>query len=299
MASPAAFTESELISIREELLRDRAQLRKIGGNFVMSYADPKLNAAVLVVEPPASAALRERMVAEYGTRVQVQEGGAGTAAGIPPLTNFNVKGGSYIDDGTWACSAAFNVDTSSYPFGTKAHFFTAGHCFELNSQLENSGGTTVGTVVQRTYRNCQVCPADVEYVNEYYNDLTGAYGQSTNELTNGVRITSVGLGPYTVGTSLCKVGSTSGTSCGTIQQNAVSVCYEAASCFTGMLKVSNDYCHGDSGGAVYAGGAASGIVSGRTWTTGSEPACGGAMGLASTMAGVKSAGYTTNLDVTN
>jgi streptogrisin D len=297
---PAWHSASQLRNIESTVLGSRGRdLDHSAARFAYSYIDVKTN-SIRVGLTGRTSALALAYERRYGKTVKTEEASVGPAAGVPPTTSFTVKGGQYIDNGATACSAAFSVDLSSSSVGAKGAFYTAGHCFALQDGVEDIYGSQVGTVSQRTYTNCaNTCPADVEYVPMASTPLLGAYGYSTNQLSNGSRITSVDLGPYSVGEQICKMGNTSGTTCGTILATGVTVCYSTSSCFGGTLEVSIDFCHGDSGGPVYYNGAAMGIVSGRGWGSGGEPACGGAHGFASTMAGVRSAGYTTNIDVTN
>ena len=72
-----------------------------------------------------------------------------------------------------------------------------------------------------------------------------------------------GAGRVPVGSSACKTGSTTGTTCGTVQAYNVTVNYAEGTVF-GMTRTNICTQPGDSGGAMYAGSLAQGIVSGGT-----------------------------------
>lgn len=299
----------------EELVRAHASLsspegfdwvRRTGGRFVMVGIDDRTDQVVLTVAPgTATQALASALRTRFSGAVAVSEGGAAQSLGKTPKSNFTVRGGSWIDNGTWVCTSAFNLDQSKSAIYNqpRASFLTAAHCFDQGDAVENGGGVYVGHVTTVTKGTCNTpCAADVEMVGEYYNAVSKVTGVSTSALSNGVHMRAVSYGPYITGSNLCKLGVTSGTTCGTVQQTNVTVCYaNPYNCYSGMLLVSNDYCHGDSGGPDYAGNTAEGIVSGRTWTGSTQPACGGAKGLASSMGGVRATGSypLALLDLTN
>ena len=83
------------------------------------------------------------------------------------------------------------------------------------------------------------------------------YGRGTRAITGWSRAT--------VGMKVCKTASTTGTTCGTVKSVNATVNYPEGR-LTGMI--STDVCvrSGDSGGALYSGGKAVGIVSGASST---------------------------------
>jgi len=254
-----------------------------GVRFTSSYIDPAANRIVLGIEgAPATPAFVRSLQARYGTDVTV------TVAHVAPSETAALPG-EYIDDSVWACSAAFNFNGSP-PLFPDASFLTAGHCFDGFQNIyafHDGGWPAIGQLASRHYTGCPItnpCSADVELISENLYPFTVA--PSTNKLANGQAITSVKTTGLVVGESICKLGNTSGTTCGTITGLNYTFCYTNDSCFKSGILVSQDFCHGDSGGPVYYGSVAKGIVSGRTYTGSTEPPCGGAKGIASSMAGV-------------
>lgn len=230
--------------------------------------------------------ISQQVARKYGDAVRVVEKHVGFASTNP--------GGSYIQDAQWACTAAFNFyeNPTSAPFyNSQMSFLTAGHCFDGSSAVQTPSNHD-GNVTSREFNSCSgPCAADVEevFVGSGLADVNPP--TPTNRLTNNQAITANDLGPYVVGEQECKLGETSGYSCGTVTQTGATICYSdpnavSDACFSGMLIVSQDYCHGDSGGPVFSGATAKGLVSGRQWTGSTEPACGHAVGIMSTMYGV-------------
>ena len=72
-----------------------------------------------------------------------------------------------------------------------------------------------------------------------------------------------GAGRVAVGSQACKTGSTTGTTCGTVQEYNVTVRYAEGTVY-GMTRNNTCTQPGDSGGAMYAGSLAQGITSGGT-----------------------------------
>ena len=80
-------------------------------------------------------------------------------------------------------------------------------------------------------------------------------------LHNGAFRDITGAGRVPVGASACKTGSTTGTTCGTVQAYNVTVRYAEGTVY-GLTRTTICTQPGDSGGAMFAGSQAQGITSG-------------------------------------
>ena len=89
-------------------------------------------------------------------------------------------------------------------------------------------------------------------------------GRGSAVLHPGPVVPDLRLASSYVGEYVCHSGRTTGSSCGTVQQLNVKVTYQDGNNLTHMTKVTGGICGdgGDSGGPVYAGNYALGIVSG-------------------------------------
>jgi len=155
-----------------------------------------------------------------------------------------ISGGDAITGSGGRCSLGFNTTGNTG--------ITAGHCTQAISSWNDAGGNYYGPSIAANFpgndygliRNDGglAQPGDVNLYNGGYQDITGA------------------ADPY-VGLSVCKSGSTTGLTCGTVTQVGITICY-AQGCVYNMAESTAYVQPGDSGGAWFAGGTAVGITSG-------------------------------------
>ncbi len=202
--------------------------------------DPRTNQVVLTVTSAAPAAKAATLLAtakRYGSAVKVQRSGVGYT---PQL-----QGGDaiYTDTGG-RCSAGFN---------TTGGVVTAGHCTAGYPSWTVSGGGYLGESAGSSFPG-----------NDY--GLISNSGQpaspSVNLYGSGSQ-TITGAGDAVVGQSICKSGSTTGLTCGTVQAVNVTVNYAEGSVY-GMVQTNACTQPGDSGGSWFSGSTAIGITSGGT-----------------------------------
>jgi streptogrisin C len=181
----------------------------------------------------------EAFVAKSGvdkTAVTIRE----TAA--KPTLYANIRGGdAYYIGGSSRCSVGFSTTTG---------FLTAGHCAALTGggALTGSNGASLGS--WGTYR---FPGADYAAVR------TNSNWTPVAQMNNGTAVR--GSSNAATGTSVCKAGSTTGWTCGTVGAKNQSVRY-AEGTVNGMTATNVRSAAGDSGGGFIAGNSAQGILSG-------------------------------------
>ncbi|HST67487.1 MAG TPA: S1 family peptidase, partial [Mycobacteriales bacterium] len=202
--------------------------------------DPKANQVVVTISssaPAARAATLEATATKYGAAVRVQR----TKAGFEP----KVQGGDAIlTDTGGRCSAGFN---------TTGGLVTAGHCTAGFPNWTVSGGGFLGT------------SADSQFPGNDFGLIsnTGQPASGSVNLYNGTSQPITGAADAVAGQSICKSGSTTGLTCGTVQATNVTVTYAEGQVFQ---TVQTDTCvqPGDSGGSWFSGSTAFGLTSGGT-----------------------------------
>lgn len=147
------------------------------------------------------------------------------------------------------CTSAFNTRSGS---GT-IYTLTAGHCTNISSSWL-AQGTTLGTTAASNF------PGDDFGAIRVTNLALNPVGEI---IASGAARDITGFSQVPVGSSVCKTGSTTGTTCGTVQQYNVTVNYAQGTVF-GLTRTNVCTQPGDSGGPLYAGSAAQAIVSGGT-----------------------------------
>jgi len=155
-----------------------------------------------------------------------------------------ISGGDAITGSGGRCSLGFNTTGNTG--------ITAGHCTGSISSWNDAAGNYYGPSIAANFpgqdygliRNDGglAQPGDVNLYNGGYQDITGA------------------ADPY-AGLSVCKSGSTTGLTCGSVTQTGMTICY-AQGCVYNMAESTAYVQPGDSGGAWFAGGTAVGITSG-------------------------------------
>ena len=202
--------------------------------------DTKTNQVVVTITKGASATGAKALTdaaAKYGTAVRVQRSGAGYTT--------QLQGGDaiYTDSGG-RCSAGFN---------TTGGVVTAGHCTAGYPSWTVSGGGYLGESAGSSFPG-----NDYGLVTNSGQPASGSvnlYGSGSQAIT--------GAGDAVVGQSICKSGSTTGLTCGTVQAVNVTVNYAEGSVY-GTVQTNTCTQPGDSGGSWFSGSTAIGITSGGT-----------------------------------
>ncbi|MGA4959644.1 S1 family peptidase [Streptomyces lavendulocolor] len=158
-----------------------------------------------------------------------------------------ISGGDAVYASSWRCSLGFNVRDSA---GT-TYFLTAGHCTDgAGTWYANSGRTTVlGPTTGSSFPN-----NDYGIV-RYSNSSIAKPGTVGN-----VDITSAANA--TVGMSVTRRGSTTGTHSGSVTGLNATVNYGGGDVVYGMIRTNVCAEPGDSGGPLYSGSRAIGLTSG-------------------------------------
>ncbi|MFF8832754.1 S1 family peptidase [Streptomyces sp. NPDC015131] len=158
-----------------------------------------------------------------------------------------ISGGDATYASSWRCSLGFNVRDSA---GT-TFFLTAGHCTDgAGTWYANQAKTTVlGPTTGSSFPN-----NDYGIV-RYSNSSIAKPGT-----VGGVDITSAANA--TVGMSVTRRGSTTGTHSGTVTGLNATVNYGGGDVVYGMIRTNVCAEPGDSGGPLYSGSRAIGLTSG-------------------------------------
>jgi hypothetical protein len=230
------------------LERIKAALDRTRGAAGTSWSVDLASNSVLVSVPAGardarSAALLAK-ARSYGSAVRVER----LAGAIRPHAFY---GGQAILRSGSRCSAAFNTRSGS----GRLYVLTAGHCTNLGGTWTTSSGQTIGPVAASSFPGNDY--GAIRISNPTALDPRGGV------LSNGSFVDITGASRVPVGASACKTGSTTGTTCGTVLAYNVTVNYAEGTVF-GMTRTNICTQRGDSGGAMFAGSQAQGIVSGGT-----------------------------------
>ncbi|CAM5239661.1 putative Ig domain-containing protein [Streptomyces xanthochromogenes] len=144
--------------------------------------------------------------------------------------------------GSW-CSIGFNVTD-----GKSNYVLTAGHC-----KAANGWQTPAGDFIGKTVK-------------------VGPNGTDASLVANALTpdtTTFTKVGTARVGESVCKNGATSGTTCGTVNAVDQTVTYDNGVVVNHLIQTGNLTQSGDSGGGLYDGSTALGVVSGGSDTVSS------------------------------
>ncbi|MFI9052687.1 S1 family peptidase [Streptomyces sp. NPDC053427] len=157
-----------------------------------------------------------------------------------------ISGGDAIYAPSWRCSLGFNVRS-----GSTYYFLTAGHCTEgkppwyTNSSNTTSIGPTTGTSF----------PGNDYGIVKYTNtSLAHAGTVGSQDITSA--------GTPTVGQTVTRRGSTTGTHSGKVTGLNATVNYGGGDIVSGLIQTTVCAEPGDSGGPLYSGTKALGLTSG-------------------------------------
>ncbi|MFB6550094.1 S1 family peptidase [Streptomyces sp. NPDC056405] len=233
--TPATFTAAELGSASGAVLK-----ADVPGT---AWAvDSKSGRVLLTVDSTVSQAEIAKIKEQAGDKA-----GALTIKRTPGTFNKLIQGGDAIYASSWRCSLGFNVRSSN---GTQ-YFLTAGHCTDgAGTWYSNSGRTSViGSTAGSSF------PGNDYGIVRYSGSV------SRPGTANGVDITRAAT--PSVGTTVIRDGSTTGTHSGRVTALNATVNYGGGDVVGGLIQTTVCAEPGDSGGALYgSNGTAYGLTSG-------------------------------------
>ncbi|EFE70402.1 MULTISPECIES: S1 family peptidase [Streptomyces] len=234
--TPTTFSSAELKSVSGSVLK-----ADIPGT---AWAvDSKTNRVLVTVDSTVSQAEINKIKQQAG-----ENAGAITIKRTPGTFSKLIQGGDAIYASSWRCSLGFNVRASN---GTE-YFLTAGHCTDgAGTWYSNSGRTTVlGSTAGSSF------PGNDYGIVRYTNSSVSRPGTA-----NGVDITRAAT--PSVGTTVIRDGSTTGTHSGRVTALNATVNYGGGDIVSGLIQTTVCAEPGDSGGPLYgSNGTAYGLTSG-------------------------------------
>jgi streptogrisin B len=203
--------------------------------------DSKTNRVLVTVDSTVSKAEIAKIKQQAGGNA-----GALTIKHTPGKFNKLITGGDAIYGGAYRCSLGFNVHS-----GSTYYFLTAGHCGQVASTwYSNSSKTTVlGTNVGYSF------PGN-DFALVRYTNSSVAHPSAVGSQTISSAATP------SVGTTVYRRGSTTGTHSGRVTALNATVNYGSGDVVYGLIQTTVCAEGGDSGGPLYGGSVAYGLTSG-------------------------------------
>jgi streptogrisin D len=239
----------------QRLERVKAALDRDGGAPGLAWSVDVVSNSVVIAVPQGRTDARTAgflaRARSKGVAVRVER-----VAG-PARTQAFYGGQAVYAAGGGRCSAGFITQSSR----GDQYVLTAGHCTEITSSWSD-GDQTIGPTAASSFPG-----NDYGAIRISNPDLLGPEGAVLSN--DGVQdITGASRVP--IGATVCMTGSTTGTACGQVRRYNVTVSYPQG-VVSGLTET--DVCTqaGDSGGPLFAGGEAQGMVSGGTTGEGCGP----------------------------
>ncbi|MGW7366764.1 S1 family peptidase [Streptomyces sp. NPDC054841] len=205
------------------------------------HIDKATNALVVTADSTVSKAEIAQIKREAGANA-----GAIRIERTPGKFSKLISGGDAIYATSWRCSLGFNVRS-----GSTYYFLTAGHCTDGNPPwyTNSSRTTSIGPTAGSSFPG-----------NDY-----GLVRYSNTSLSHPGTVGSVDItsaANATVGMSVTRRGSTTGTHSGSVTGLNATVNYGGGDIVYGMIRTNVCAEPGDSGGPLYSGSRAIGLTSG-------------------------------------
>jgi hypothetical protein len=205
------------------------------------YVDERANSVVITVKQGASGASVQKFLDFAKTAGPVR---VDSVTAAPRLYGGDVIGGDayYINDAA-RCSVGFSVSGG---------FVSAGHCGSAGDSVTGPDNSAMGTFQASSFPG-----NDYSYVKT----TSGWTPTSTVDGYGNGDVTVTGSTAASVGSSVCRSGSTSGWHCGTIEATNQTVNYSEGT-VSGLTQTNACAEPGDSGGSWVSGSQAQGVTSG-------------------------------------
>ena len=238
-ATPRLVTRSTATLERVKAALDAAGSAPVGASWGVDVASN----TVLVSVPAGRGAAFLSRARSFGAAVRVQR--------APAVRTQAFYGGQAILHNGSRCSAGFNTRSGS----GRNYVLTAGHCANLGGTWTTSSGQTIGPVAASSFPGNDF--GAIRISNPAALDPRGGvlYNGAFQDITGASRVVA--------GSTACKTGSTTGTTCGTVLAYNVTVRYAEGTVY-GLTRTNICTQPGDSGGAMFAGSQAQGVTSGGT-----------------------------------
>ncbi|MGW2641467.1 S1 family peptidase [Streptomyces sp. NPDC001348] len=203
--------------------------------------DSRTNRVVVTVDSTVSPAEIARIKRQAGA-----DSGAISVRHTPGRFKKLISGGDAIYGGSYRCSLGFNVHK-----GSTYYFLTAGHCGQVASTWysNSSHSTVLGTNVSYSF------PGN-DYALVRYTNSSIAHPSAVGSQTISSAATP------SVGTTVYRRGSTTGTHSGRVTALNATVNYGSGDVVSGLIQTTVCAEGGDSGGPLYGGSVAYGLTSG-------------------------------------
>ncbi|GAB2830288.1 S1 family peptidase [Streptomyces daliensis] len=231
--APTTYSASELKAVGDAVLE-----ADVAGT--AWYVDKKTDRLVVTADSTVSQAELAKIKQEAGGKA-----GAIDVKRTPGKINKLLSGGDAIYATSWRCSAGFNVRS-----GSTYYFVTAGHCTDgAGNWWTNSGRTTlIGPTAGSSF------PGNDYGLVRYSSSVSHPGTVGSVEITNAAN--------PTVGQTVTRRGSTTGTHSGRVTALNATVNYGGGDVVYGMIQTTVCAEPGDSGGPLYSGSTALGLTSG-------------------------------------
>src|SRR5918993_53578 len=244
LVAPAASAAPSGAQSADQVATADRVTRALGAQGAGAYLDASGRLTVNVLGARAAAQVRAagatpKLVTRSSAsleRVRAALDAAGTA---PAVRTQPFYGGQAIYRGGSRCSAGFNTRSGS----GRTYVLTAGHCTDLGGTWTTSSGQTIGPVAASSFPGNDFGAIRIS--------SPAALDPRGGVLHYGAFRDITGAGRVPVGGSACKTGSTTGTTCGTVQAYNVTVRYAEGTVY-GMTRTNICTQPGDSGGGLYA-----------------------------------------------
>jgi streptogrisin D len=236
-ATPRLVARSTASLERVKAALDAAGTAPVGS----SWGVDVVSNTVLVSVPAGRGAAFVARARSFGAAARVQR--------APAVQTQAFYGGQAILHNGSRCSAGFITRSGS----GRNYVLTAGHCTNLGGTWTTSSGQTIGPVAASSFPGNDF--GAIRISNPAALDPRGGVldGGAFRDITGASRVP--------VNSPACKTGSTTGTTCGTVQAYNVTVRYAEGTVY-GLTRTNICTQPGDSGGAMFAGSQAQGITSG-------------------------------------
>ena len=261
----AANSMAELKEIKDTLRAEALDKTALGSAINALHIDLERNRVIVGIDKARFASTASSLAARFSDQQVAYEEEAPAKEAACTRTNCltTLRAGLAVGLPHGVCTSNFVAYS-----GTNYFLMTAGHCGSVGDTATHAGGTSIGTVTKNAFKNNTY--ADAMLI-DIANSKKSNFVYVTDSVTNRPITSRMPLNGDMVGSAVCGSGIKTLFFCGSVTELDVDHLSDGGNMVLGLQVCTVDVRLGDSGGPMFYGNKAMGIIALQAGTGVQDP----------------------------